>query len=289
MQTILSRRDALKLAAIGGVVFASRLALPARAEEDFYFVQISDTHWGFEDPKVNPDPRHTLLQTIDAVNSVATPPDFIVFTGDLTHKTEDAAERHRRMNEVNAMIGGLKVQKIYFLPGEHDAAADQGAAFKEVFGVTHQSFDHKGVHFITLDNVSDPNGRIGEEQLDWLEKDLSGLPAEQPVVLFTHRPIFDLKRDWDWFTEDGSMAVAMLNRFQSATVFYGHIHQQNRYLTGNVVHLSARSALYPLPAPGSRPKKAPLPWDAAAKDHGIGWREIEANGLRLEIQEHATA
>ena len=286
----LSRRDALRLAAIGGgVVFASRLGRVAQAAEDFYFVQLSDTHWGFADPKANPDTRATLMKAIEAINSVTPAPDFIVFTGDLTHKTDDPAERRQRMAEFKQMIGGLKVKTLYFLPGEHDAAADAGAAFQENFGVMHQSFDRKGVHFVTLDNVSDPKGLIGAAQLDWLRQDLAGLAATQPVVLFTHRPLFDLKPDWDWFTGDGAQAVALLDRFTSATVFYGHIHQENHHKTGNVTHISARSAMYPLPAPGAQPKKAPLPWDPAAADHGIGWRTVEAGAGAPQVQDHPIA
>lgn len=287
MTISLSRRDALRLAAIGGVVFASRIGRPAMAAaEEFYFVQVSDTHWGFADPKVNPDPRATLARMVEAINGVTPAPDFVVFTGDLTHKTDDPVERRARMAEFKQIVGGLKVQNLYFLPGEHDAAADRGAAFQEAFGVTHQSFDHKGVHFVTLDNVSDPKGLIGAAQLDWLKSDLSGLDAGQPIVLFTHRPLFDLKREWDWFTGDGAAAVALLDRFDTATVFYGHIHQENRHMTGKVAHISARSALYPLPAPGAQPKKAPLPWDAAAKDHGTGWRTVEAGPRQLQVQDH---
>ena len=37
----------------------------------------------------------------------------------------------------------------------HDAALDAGAAYKEFFGDMHYAFDHKGIHFIALDNVSD--------------------------------------------------------------------------------------------------------------------------------------
>lgn len=293
MKARLSRRDALKLAAVGGVVFASRL-VPGRlvpdvqAADDFYFVQISDTHWGFDDPGVNPDPQATLMKSVAAINSVHPAPDFVVFTGDLTHKTDDPALRRKRMAEFKEIVSGIKVPKIYFLPGEHDAAADKGAAFKEFFGETHQSFTHKGIHFATLDNVSDPNGIIGFDQLAWLKQDLGALPPTQPVVLFTHRPLFDLKAEWDWFTKDGPAAIDLLQPFQAATVFYGHIHQELRHVTGNVHHISARSAMYPLPAPGSQPKKAPLPWDPAAVDHGIGWREVGIGAGTLKIDDYPT-
>ena len=95
----LNRRDFLKLAGLGGVVFASGLgcsavrsggAIAASNEYDeFYFAQLSDTHWGFTGPEANPDAAGTLPKAVAAVNELKVPPDFIVFTGDLTHTTED--------------------------------------------------------------------------------------------------------------------------------------------------------------------------------------------------------
>lgn len=289
MQIKLTRRDALRLAAIGGgIVFASRLAPMARAADDFYFVQLSDTHWGFDDPKANPDPRASLDDAVKAIKSLSQAPDFVVFTGDLTHKTDDGAIRRKRMAEFKEIIQPLSGLRTIFLPGEHDAAADQGAAFMENFGATHQSFDHKGIHFVTLDNVSDPKGLVGEQQLAWLAADLKPLDRGQPVVVFTHRPLWDLKLDWDWFTGDGARVTDLLSTFKTATVFYGHIHQENHHKAGSVTHISARSALYPLPTPGSQPKKAPLPWDSTAKDHGIGWRTIAMAGADVKTEEHPT-
>lgn len=290
MQIKLTRRDALRLAAVGGgLVFASRLMPQAlAATEEFYFVQLSDTHWGFDNPTANPDPRHSLDEAVQAVLDLPQAPDFVVFTGDLTHMTKDGAVRRQRMAEFKEIIRPLSGIRAIFLPGEHDAAADGGVAFQENFGVTHQSFDHKGIHFVTLDNVSDPKGLVGEAQLAWLADDLKALDHAQPVVVFTHRPLWDLKPDWDWFTGDGAKVVDLLSPFQKATVFYGHIHQENHHVTGNVTHISARSALYPLPAPGAQPKKAPLPWNAADKDHGIGWRMVDVAGANLATQEHPT-
>ncbi|HSE74842.1 MAG TPA: hypothetical protein VLB05_10040, partial [Dongiaceae bacterium] len=90
----------MRLAAIGGgVVFASRLVPKALAADEFYFVQLSDTHWGFQDPKANPDPRASLTSAVAAVKALSQAPDFVVFTGDLTHKTDDGAERRKRMAE----------------------------------------------------------------------------------------------------------------------------------------------------------------------------------------------
>jgi len=100
MGKAINRRDFLKLAGLGsvGVVFASALPGMASAHDDdeFFFLQLSDTHWGFEGAP-NPDARGTLPKTIQAVNSLEQQPDFIIFTGDLTHTTDNPVERRKRM------------------------------------------------------------------------------------------------------------------------------------------------------------------------------------------------
>ena len=279
----MQRRDFLSLTALGGgAVFASGLAgCASRAEgmagadADFYFVQLSDSHWGFQGP-ANPDAAVTLRKTVATVNALQTPPEFIVFTGDLTHTTDDPVERRRRLAEFKSIVSDLKVKTVRFIPGEHDASLDRGAAYKEFFGETFYSFDHKGVHFIALDNVSDPGAKIGDEQLAWLRADLATRDKNAAIVVLTHRPLFDLAPKWDWATRDGAQAVELLMPFAHVTVFYGHIHQEHHQMTGHIAHHSAKSLIFPLPAPGSQPNRTPLPWDASAPYKGLGFREIEA-------------
>lgn len=276
------RREFLQLAAYGGAVFASGLSRGAHAatsaatgQEDFYFVQLSDSHWGFEG-EANPDARGTLPKAIAAVNALREAPDFVIFTGDLTHTTDDPQERRKRMKEVQRMLGDLKVKPVHLIPGEHDAALDNGRAFTEIFGPTHYTFDHKGVHFIALDNVSDPAAKFGDAQLDWLASDLKAQGPEARIVVFAHRPLFDLYPQWDWATRDGARAVELLTPHPNVTVFYGHIHQENHHMTGQIAHHSAKSLIFPLPAPGSQPKRAPLAWNPNEPYQGLGLREVEA-------------
>ncbi|MGC2520129.1 MAG: metallophosphoesterase [Burkholderiales bacterium] len=281
MRDRIDRRDFLKLAGLGGAVFMSGLPGCATtgsraAQQDFYFVQLSDTHWGFNGPVVNPDARGTLPKAIAAVNGLAVQPDFIVFTGDLTHTTDDPQERRKRLAEFKDIVGGLKNRNIRFMPGEHDASLDNGQAWKEYFGETHYSFDHKGVHFVALDNVSDPAARIGDAQLAWLEADLAGQGKDARIVVFTHRPLFDLYPQWDWATRDGDKAIAMLMPYRNVTVFYGHIHQEHHRMTGHIAHHSAKSLMFPLPAPGSMPRRDPIRWDASQPYRGLGFREVDA-------------
>jgi 3',5'-cyclic AMP phosphodiesterase CpdA len=200
--TKLDRREFLELAALGsaGVVFASALEggtlAQATGADDFYFVQMSDTHWGFEGAP-NPDARGTLPKAISAVNRLTHKPDFIVFTGDLTHTTDDPAERRARMTEFKSIVGGLDVKTLRFMPGEHDASLDGGAAFRELFGPSYYSFEHKGIHFVAIDNVSDPRGLVDDGQLEWLADDLAQVEENTPIVVLAHRPLFDLAPEWD--------------------------------------------------------------------------------------------
>src|SRR5437016_9820508 len=223
----LDPRQFLKIAGLGGVVFASGLGCARTksgmgydaAQDDFYFVQLSDTHWGFKGAP-NPDAAGTLPKAIAAVNALQTQPDFVVFTGDLTHTTDDPAERRRRLAQFKEIAGGLKAKSVRFMPGEHDGSLDRSAAYSELFGPTHYAFDHKGVHFIALDNVSDPAARIGEEQLAWLKSDLDRQDKAARIVVLTHRPLFPLFPQWDWATADGERALALLMPYRNVTVFY---------------------------------------------------------------------
>jgi len=282
----LDRREFIQLAGlatagVAGVVFSSGLrgvsfAAGKGRAEDFMFLQMSDLHWGFTGPAVNPDAEGTLDKAIAHVNALPHQPDFIVFTGDLTHTTDDPEERRKRLAHVRDAVGKLKVKKQRYLAGEHDAALDRAEAFKEFFGETHYTFDHKGVHFIVLDNVSDPTGKLGDEQIQWLRADLGKLDKEAPIVALTHRPLFDLAPDWDWATSDGAAAIEALMPYEYVTVFYGHIHQEHHHMTGHIPHHAAKGLMFPLPAPHSVPKKAPIPWDAANPYRGLGFRSVQS-------------
>lgn len=283
------RRDFLKLAGLGGVVFASGIGCSSMMErrpgaKDFYFVQLTDTHWGFEGPKVNPDARGTLKKAVSAVNGLEDQPDFVVFTGDLTHTTDDSKQRRTRMAEFRDIASELRVKTVYFMPGEHDASLDRGEAYQEFFGQLHYSFDHKGIHFIALDNVSDPTASIGEAQLDWLKAELAKHDHNAPIVVLAHRPLFDLYAQWDWATRDGAKAIELLMPYKNVTVFYGHIHQEHHHQTGHIAHHSAMSLIFPLPTPGSVPKRAPIPWNPDEPYKGLGFRRVETQTASLDYK-----
>ena len=104
--------------------------------------------------------------------------------------------------------------------------------------------------------------------------------------MLTHRPLFDLEPKWDWATRDGAQAVDILMQYPKVTVFYGHIHQEHHHMTGHIAHHSAKSLIFPLPAPGSQPARTPLPWDPSQPNRGLGFREVEAEPDTAQYKIH---
>lgn len=244
----------------------------------FTFVQLSDAHVGFNGP---PDPLGTKAfeRAVEMINGLPQKPDLVLFTGDLTHDTEDKDVHVQRMKQFQEISKRINSPLIKCVPGEHDAGLDSGALYREFFGDSFYSFDHRGVHFVALDNVSRAKPEVGTEQLAWLKKDLSRFSKSAPIVVFTHRPLFDLKPEWEWFTSDGDEVMNVLSAYDNVTVLYGHIHRDDEHETGNAHHYAAKSLIFGFPDPNGAtgPRKA-LPFD---KDHpfkNLGIRTVSFNG-----------
>jgi Icc protein len=228
---------------------------------DLSFVQISDSHIGFN-KDANPDVTATLRAAIAKVNALPTPPAFVLHTGDLTQLSK--AEEFDTLAE---SLKSLKTEKIFYVPGEHDVLNDNGQMFHERFGQHAQgdgwySFDQKGAHFIGLVNVLNLKagglGSLGHEQLEWLEKDVSGLKSSTPIVVFAHIPLWSVYPEWGWGTEDSAQALSYLKNFGSVTVLNGHIHQTMQKVEGNVTFHTASSTAFPQPQPGQAPSPGPM-------------------------------
>ncbi len=136
---------------------------------------------------------------------------------------------------------------LKLVPGEHDAGLDGGQMYRENFGETSYSFDHRGVHLIALDNVSRPKPEVAPEGIAWLKKDLARFPKTAPIVVMTHRPLFDLKPEWEWFTSDGDDIMNVLVPYENVTVLYGHIHRDHEHEEGRAKHYAARSLIFGFP------------------------------------------
>lgn len=269
-----------------GIPGSRLLAADSKSGSDFSFVQISDSHIGFNKP-ANPDVTGTLQAAIDKINLLEKQPDFIIHTGDLTHLAK-AGE----FDTLEQMLRGLRQRQVFYVPGEHDVTGDDGKLYLDRFGkgtsgIGWQSFTHKGVHFVGLNNVAQLEGlgRIGPEQLAWLERDLAGVSSSTPVVVFAHIPLWTVYPQWGWGTADSEQALALLKRFGSVTVLNGHIHQVLQKVEGRVTFHSAMSTAFPQPAPGSAPSAGPMkvPADRLKQVLGITQVNTVMGGRHLAL------
>jgi len=227
----------------------------------FTFVQVSDSHIGFNKPP-NSDARATFREAIAKVKALPQRPDFMIHTGDVSQLSRDD-----EFDDADQIVkeAGLPV---FFVPGEHDMLdPDGGKAFlnrfgKNSLGAGWYSFDHRGVHFVALVNVADLKpggmGNLGAEQLKWLKADLAGRSSSTPIVVFAHIPLWTVYADWGWGTDDAAEALKLLARFGSVTVLNGHIHQITQKVEGRIAFHTARSTAFPQPAPGTAPSPGPL-------------------------------
>jgi 3',5'-cyclic AMP phosphodiesterase CpdA len=259
----------------GGIASSRAFGAPG-AKEGFTFVQISDSHIGFNKP-ANPYVAGTLQATVDKINALPQQPDLIIHTGDLSHMSKPA-----EYDTLDQVLKGVKQQQIHYVPGEHDTAIDDGKQYLERFGKGTQgsgwySFDQKGVHFVGLVNVHalEGLGKLGPDQLAWLEKDLKAKSTSTPIVLFAHIPLWAVYPEWGWGTEDSAQALGYLKRFGSVTVLNGHIHQVMQKVEGNVTFHTAMSTAFPQPAPGSAPAPGPMKVPAEKLRSVIGVTNVQ--------------
>ena len=172
--------------------------------------------------------------------------DFILFGGDNVeanyhlgaeheHEVVDMYTRFRRIVDESGI-------PAYFTIGNHDTFdrfeghEDKiGYGYFEKFcGPVRQSFDHKGIHFVTLNSlVPDSKGRwsVGDEQLEWLKGDLDAAGKDTPVIISMHVPMLSLYypvvdgifSGADMVT-DSKKTFDLLKRYNVRLVLQGHQH-----------------------------------------------------------------
>src|SRR6185369_11550003 len=265
-----------------------RAAAAEVASSGFTFLQISDSHVGF-DKTANPHAIDTLREAIDHVKALPQKPSFMLHTGDITHLSQPA-----QFDNAEQLIGSAGVP-VHYVPGEHDIVDEGlGTTYLERYGKNTKgsgwySFDQNGVHFVGLVNVANLKagglGFLGNDQLEWLEDDLRALKASTPIVVFAHIPLWSIYPNWGWGTDDAAIALGYLRRFGSVTVLNGHIHQLMQKVEGNVTFHTARSTAFPQPAPGAAPSPGPIkvPDDKLRSMLGIACVTFRQNEQRLAI------
>jgi 3',5'-cyclic-AMP phosphodiesterase len=239
----------------------------------FTFAYVSDTH--LYEKKLNDRFVRAIIRAVNDVNLLDPQPDFVLFGGDLA-----------QLGQKGELKLGAEILKelkapLRMMVGEHDWYFDLGDTWRDMFGQPTYSFDHKGVHFVTLNSVVEKDfwttlkltpmermkivaglddGRqsrfeVGDPQREWLKKDLENYPSSTPIVVFSHSPLYKYYRDWNFWTDDADQVQDTLKRFDSVTVVHGHTHQLLSNRIGNISFHGMLSTAWPWPyAPEGLPR-----------------------------------
>ena len=284
----LDRRSFVKLATVAaGAVIAKGLTPPhsflpvsvahaatgSGGAPPFRFAYISDSHLYEKD--INDRFVRSLLRAVDDVNAMDPAPDFVFYGGDLAQLGQ------AKELELGAQILKNLKAPVKMMVGEHDWYLDMGEKWRDLFGAPTYSFDHKGVHFVTLNSVVEEdfwtarglspmermktvagldNGAqrpftVGAAQREWLKKDLASLPNTTPLIVFSHSPLYKLYKNWNFWTDDAEPVQAILKRFKNVVVIHGHTHQLLTNRIGNIHFHGMLSTAWPWPyAPEGLPE-----------------------------------
>ncbi|MCS6886218.1 MAG: metallophosphoesterase [Acidobacteriota bacterium] len=277
------RRKFLKMAAMAAGFAASKSFTPHSFQlvdvvssddrKPFTFAYISDSH--LYEKTLNERFVRQLQRAVADINALDPQPDFVLYGGDLA-----------QLGQPGELKLGAQILKeikapVKMMVGEHDWFLDMGEVWRELFGPPYYSFDHKGVHFITLMSVNEkdfwtakgysPMERmrivaglddarqspfeVGEEEREWLKQDLQKVDRKTPIVVFSHSPLYKLYRNWNFWTEDAEEVQALLRPFEKVTVIHGHTHQVLTHRIGNIHFHGMLSTAWPWPyAPTGLPK-----------------------------------
>jgi 3',5'-cyclic-AMP phosphodiesterase len=182
-------------------------AVSSYAQQKFSFVFMSDIHYTqkFDAPR-------GFQMAVDTINKIH--PDFIMVGGDMVYDALRSSQKDAVMY-ANAYIKAAANIKapIYYAMGNHEVfqlynkTADTnnviyGKAFYEkYFGKRYYSFNHKGWHFMVLDNIFiNPDrkyiGKIDSVQMAWIVEDLKTVDPKTPIVIMAHVPLITTLSQW---------------------------------------------------------------------------------------------
>ena len=238
----------------------------------FRFAYISDSHLYERD--LNDRFVRSLMRAVDDVNNLDPQPDFVFYGGDLAQLGQPL-----ELDLGAQILKNLKAP-LKIMVGEHDWYLDMGDKWRELFGEPTYSWDHKGVHCVTLLSVVEKdfwtargmspmdrmktvagldNGvqspfTVGAEQREWLKNDLSKYGDDTPIIVFSHSPLYKLYKAWNFWTDDAEEVQAILSRFKNVVVIHGHTHQMLTNRIGNIHFHGLLATAWPWPyAPEGMP------------------------------------
>lgn len=202
------------------------------------FAQLSDTHFytGTDNTTYKMIGRSGELLD-DAISQINETPNlsFVMFTGDLIDKPfeKELSAFLPHTEKINApwyfafgnhdtMVGGYLNPKLYM-----ELVNKYNKNYK--FEKTYYSFvPQKGYKAIVLDSIIrdrlTSNGRLGDEQLAWLDNELAK-SQKDTVLIFMHVPVLEPYVSPNHRLLDADKMEAVLGKYKNPiAVFQGHYH-----------------------------------------------------------------
>lgn len=281
-ENAMNRRTFLKMA----TTFTAASMLPLKLvdvcwgqkeNEKFTFAAISDAHLTqIKGTRFVNNFDKGLQQAVAELGLMWPQPDFLVFGGDLAQ-----LGKKEEIDHGLEMLSKVEVP-IKFVIGEHDYYLDRGRYWEEKVSKLHYSFDHKGVHFVTLNSIltyedwikrwptptdrmnqmarlDNPQGSpfmVGDQQIEWLKNDLSKVSHDTPVIVLSHSPLYKIFKPWNFWTDDAEKVQAVLKPFKKVNVIHGHVHQILYNQIGNISFQAWMSTAWPWPYPTTYSQKS---------------------------------
>lgn len=215
------------------------------SEESIYFIQVTDTHFGFEEnwTKKQQARHYEKLKTfVSEINNLTISPEFIVFTGDVENEHPINQEMYNKTFEI---IKGIKYT-IYYIPGNHDINPERletietsVSDFKKNFGELNFAKEIKGVDFLFMyDENLRKNIVIKDyDNLKWLKEELDK-NGTKPAIVFFHSPpgksYYDNKISTGWDSKNEEKFNNVINGKNVKAVITGHFHVANMTYAGEV-------------------------------------------------------
>jgi len=160
-------------------------------------------------------------------------PTHLMIAGDIVF---DTPNMHSQIKTSHSLVG----LPAYYAIGNHDhlknekqSAADEydkiaSSAYLSHYGPTYYSFNRGQAHYVVIDDIfyrggpeTDYSINITQEQLSWVEKDLSYVPKDKLLIIMTHAPT---KSRYKNFYGNCDKLHALLSGFKNVQIISGHTH-----------------------------------------------------------------
>lgn len=263
----ITRRDLFASGAALGAAALLPKSVGAAAVKPFRFVHMTDFH-------VQPELNAAKGMEAALKHAMTKKPQMVMLGGDLIMDSAAASEA-RTKTQWDLFSRLLKENcsvPAHYCLGNHDVwglnkAKSQTSGNEPLYGKkwflevaqldkTYHTFEAGGWKWIVLDTVlpteNSYDGKIDEEQFDWLKSQLESTPAKQPVMVVSHIPVFSPSpMVYGFDTKDSTWKVSsseVIGNYSAVKKLFdehanvklclsGHIHLVDRYDYNGVSYL----------------------------------------------------